>query len=116
LNRLTDTNSVPVSLTYDNRNNVTNTQVGGATFGATYDDRNRLKTATYNGQMTVNYTYDSRGLVTQVSDTLSNSWVRFTYDDDRLLIKIERSNGVTTDITRNANGRITRIQHGNKVR
>lgn len=114
LNRRTNTGSVAVALTYDNRDNITNTQMGGKNFGATYDDRSRVKTVTYDGQMTVTYTYDSRGLVTEVKENLTNSWVRFTYDNDRLLIKIERSNGIATDIERNANGRITRIKHGNK--
>lgn len=114
LNRLTATGSVPVTVTYDNRDNITNTQMAGANFGATYDQRRRLQTVTYVGQMTVSYTYDGRGLVTEVKDNLTNSWVRFTYEDDRLLIKIERSNNITTDIERNGNGRVTRIRHGSK--
>jgi len=114
LNRLTATGSVPVTVTYDNRDNITNTQMGEANLGATYDQRKRLQTVTYEGQMTVTYAYDARGLVTQVSDNLTGSWVHFTYGDDRLLIKIERSNNITTDIERNGNGRITRIRHGTK--
>jgi RHS repeat-associated protein len=122
LNRPTVSSSVPITVTYDDRDNITNTQMEGADFGATYDDRNRLKTATYpstglragDGQMTVAYTYDDRGLVTQVTDDLTGSWVKFTYDDDRLLTRVERSNDVTTDIERDANGRITRIRHGDK--
>ena len=111
LNRLTSTSSVPVEITYDNRNLVTNTRIHGGDFGATYDDRRRLKTVTYDGRMTVTYTYDARGLVTKVEDDLTGSWVAFTYDDDRLLTQITRSNGQTTTFTRDANGRITKITH-----
>lgn len=115
LNRLTATGSVPVNITYDNRDQVTNTQMEGADFGATYDNRRRLETVTYDGQMMVAYTWGPRDLITQVTDNRTNSWVRFTYDDDRLLIMVERSNGINTEIERDANGRITRIRHEDKA-
>lgn len=112
LNRLTATSSVPVALTYDNRDNVTNTAMHGANIGATYDARGRITSLNYAGQMTVNYTYNNRNEVTRVSDTKSGAWVEFSYDKDGLVTQIRRSNGINTDFTRDANGRVTRIQHG----
>ena len=114
LDRLTGTSSVPVNISYGGEDLITNTRMNGANFGATYNNRNRLESVSYDGRMTVTYTYDARGLISQVTDDLTNSWVRFTYDDDRLLVRVERSNNITTEIERDANGRITRIKHGNK--
>jgi RHS repeat-associated protein len=114
LNRMTSTGSAAVNLTYDSRNNITNTRIHNADFSAAYNDRSRIQTAGYDGQMTVTYTYDPRGLVSRVTDSLTSSWVQFTYDDDRFLIKIERSGGMTTDIERDANGRIRTLTHGTK--
>jgi RHS repeat-associated protein len=114
LNRLTSTASAPVTIGYDKRDNITRTVMGGATFGATYDARRRVKTVTYDGLMTVTYTYDARGLLTRAEDSLTHAWVGLAYDKDGLLIQITRANGVTTDITRDANARITRIRHGDK--
>lgn len=114
LNRLTATGSTPVAITYGNRSSIVNTQMGGANWGATYNARGRVATVTYDGQMTVSYSYDLRGLLTQVSDTKTSSWIKLYYDKDSLLIKLERSNGIHTEFTRDANGRITKIKHGDK--
>jgi RHS repeat-associated protein len=114
LNRVSTTASVALGFTYDTRDHVTNTAMGGANFGATFDARGRIATMTYDGQMTVTYQYDARNLVTQVSDNKANAWVQFSYDNDRLPTQIRRSNGITTDITRDSNGRITKIKHGTK--
>lgn len=114
LNRLTATGSAPVALAYDNRNQPTNTAMSGTNWGASYDARGNVQTVTYDGQMVVTYSYDSRDLLTQVTDNKTNAWIRLDYDDDALLVRMERSNGVHTDITRDANGRITKIKHGDK--
>ncbi|GEM_PF-3624124 len=113
-NHITESGSAAVNLTYDTRNNITGTRINNADFSASYDDRSRMLTAGYDGEMTVAYTYDPRGLVAKVSDSVSNSWIQFTYDDDRLLIKIERSNGIATTIERDLNGRIKTLTHGTK--
>ena len=100
-----------VSLTYDSRGDVINSQdEDGAAFGATYDDGRRLKTVTYDGQATVTYTYDERDLLTRVEDDLAGAWLEFTYDDDRRLTDVQRSNGVDTTFTYDDVGRVTRIQ------
>jgi RHS repeat-associated protein len=114
LDRLSGTGSVPVTLTYNSRDKITQTRMNGAVFGATYDDRSRVKTVTYDGQMTVTYTYDVRGLVTKVTDNVSSAYVQYTYDNDGLLIKAQRSNGVTTEIERDLDSNITRINHMGK--
>ena len=114
LNRVTHTGSVPVDLTYDKRDQVTRTTIHGMDFDAAYDVMNRLQTVTYGGQMTVTYTYDARGLLARVTDSLTGSWLEFTYDGDRRLTQIRRSNGIDTQIQRDANGRITRITHAGK--
>jgi len=112
LNRLTATGSVPVELTWDERSLITNTRIHGRDYGATFDGRGRVETVTYDGQMTVSYAYDARGLLTEVSDDLTGSWVRFGYDADGLLTSVERSNGQNTIVGRDLNGRLTGIDHG----
>jgi len=114
LNRLVATGSAPVAITYDNRNQPTNTAMSGTHWGAAYDARGYLQNVSYDGQMVVTYSYDSRGLLTQVADDKTGAWLKLEYDDDMLLVRMERANGVHTDITRDANGRITRIAHGNR--
>lgn len=97
---------------YDSRGNVTTTALHGQTFTATHDSRNRLATLDYAGQTTVTYTYDARGLVTRVTDSLSGAQVDFTYDADRLLTGITRSNGADTTHIYDTDGKIAQIQHG----
>ncbi len=99
-----------LTLTYDQRGDVTNSQDGAASFGATYDDGRRLETATYDGLATVTYTYDERDLLTRVEDDLSGAWMTFTYDDDSRLTGITRSNAVDTYFTYDSAGRVTRIE------
>ncbi len=101
-----------ISLTYDERGDVINSQDGSAAFGATYDDGQRLKTVTYDGQATVTYTYDERDLLIRVEDNLANAWLTFAYDDDSRLTGVTRSNGVGTTFTYDDAGRVTRIQDG----
>jgi RHS repeat-associated protein len=112
LGRLTGAGDAPIAFSYDARGLITDTQMSGAHFGATYDARRRLTTVGYDGRMTVSYAYDARGLVSQVSDSATGAWVKFTYDADGLLTRMERSNGIPTDFTRDGDGRITRIKHG----
>ncbi len=114
LGRLTHTGSTPITLTHDSRNSIVNTQMGGGQWTATYTPRGQVYTVGYDGQMVVTYTYDLRGLLTQVGDSKTGSWVKLYYDKDTLLIKMERSNGVHTEIIRDQNGRISKIKHGDK--
>jgi RHS repeat-associated protein len=101
-----------VALAYDSRGDITNSQDGAASFGASYDPGRRLKTVTYDGQATVTYTYDERNLLTRAEDNLVAAWLTFTYDAGRRLTRIQRSNGVATDFTYDHAGRVIRIQDG----
>lgn len=111
LNRLTGADGL--QLTYNAEGQVTQTQDGSLNFGATYNAAGQVKTVTYNnGAFTVTYTYNAAsGLLTQAQDTLGNT-VNFTYDIDRRLTKLTRSNGVTTTYTYDNADRLTRIQAG----
>ncbi|MBI3988595.1 MAG: RHS repeat protein [candidate division NC10 bacterium] len=112
LNRLMTANDL--TLTRDDEGRVTNTENPGTSFGATYDEAGRLKTATYNnGTFTVTYTYNATtGRLTQVTDDLTGTQVTFAYDNDFRLTTLTRSNGVTTTLTWDNAARLTRIQDG----
>jgi RHS repeat-associated protein len=101
-----------ITLTYDQRGNVTNSQDGAAAFGATYDAGQRLETVTYNGQATVSYTYDARDQLIRVEDDLSGAWLTLTYDADGRLTGISRSSGANTAFEYDAAGRVTAIHDG----
>ena len=117
LNRLLTTNNLTFSR--DDEGKIISTENPGVVFGATYDDGGRLKTVTYpstgSGQalFAVTYTYDSTtGLLSRVADSLTNTQIDFTYDNDRRLIGIIRSNGINTALTWDNAGSLTRIQDG----
>lgn len=112
LDRLTATASEPVALAYDSRDNVTSTTMHGVAVETAYDANNRITSVKYGSALTVQYTYNAKGQVAKIADSLSGASVDYTYDADGLIIAIARSNGVRTDFTRDANGRITRIRHG----
>jgi len=99
-----------LTLTYDARGDITNSKDGSASFGASYDAGQRLKTVTYDGLATVTYVYDERNLLTRVEDDLSNAWMEIAYDDDGRLTEIHRSNGVSTTFVYDNAGRVIRIQ------
>jgi RHS repeat-associated protein len=80
---------------------------------ATYDDAGRLKTVSL-GALVVTYSYDPKtGLLTNVSDALTNTQIDFSYDRDLQLTGIARSNKVNTTLTWDKAGRLMRIQEGN---
>ena len=119
LDRMTSADDI--TLGYDAEGNVTNTSDGSVSFGATYDDGERLKTVTYNPALsgvegndafTVTYTYDKRDLLTKVTDSLTNTTIDLTYDDDGRLTNLSRSNGITTTYSYDKAGRVTGIQDG----
>ena len=112
LNRLLTANDL--SLTRDAEGRVTATENPGTHFDATYDDGGRLKTVTYNnGAFTVTYTYDaSTGLLSSVTDDLTGARIVFTYDNDRRITDITRSNGVNIALTWDDASRLTRTQDG----
>lgn len=99
------------SVTYDARNAVTSTTVNGHSTSATYDSRGRLETVTYPGGTTVTYTYDGRGLVTRIEDSLTNSAIDFTYNADSEVISAVRSNGRTTTFGYDGEGLLENLTH-----
>ena len=110
LNRLTAANDIEFS--YNEVGRVVATTNPPASFGATYDDSGRRATATYaDGIFTVTYQYNSRDLLTSVTDSLTGTTVEFAYDDDGRVSGITRSNGANTTFTWDAATRLTRIRH-----
>jgi len=115
LDRLLTANGI--AFTRDVKGRVTATDNPGTVFGATYDDGGRLATATYNnGAFTVTYTYESpTGLLSRVTDNLTNTQIDFSYDNDMRCTGITRSNGVNATLTYDNAGRLTRIQEGSII-
>ena len=114
LEELSATNAL--TLTRDAEGRVINTDNQGITFGATYDDGSRLKAISYDEVFTVTYSYEiTTGLLSRVVDGLTSTQLDFTYDGDRRLTGITRSNGVNTTYTWDAAGRLLRIQDGDIV-
>jgi RHS repeat-associated protein len=110
LNRLSTANGL--NLTYNEIGRVTSTENPPDAFCATYDDAGRIETVTYaDGLFTVTYQYDSRGLLTQVTDSRTGTTISFTYDDDGRVTGITRSNGVDSTFTWDDAMRLTRMQH-----
>ena len=110
LNRLTAANGIGFS--YNEVGRVVATTNPPASFGATYDDSGRRETATYaDGLFTVTYQYNSRDLLTSVTDDLTGTNIEFTHDDDGRITGITRSNGANTTFTWDAASRLTRIRH-----
>jgi RHS repeat-associated protein len=56
----------------------------------------------------VRYSYDCRGLLAEIADWVGGS-TKFTYDDARQLVSIERPNGVVTRYAYDADGHLTGI-------
>jgi RHS repeat-associated protein len=108
------TASEGLQITYDARGNVDSTATGGGDlFGAATDAASRLTSVTYAGGLfTVTYTHDARNLLTRVEDSLSGTWVAFSYNDDGEISEVTRSNGATTAYGRDAGGRIVQISDG----
>ena len=112
MNRLTAANDI--SFQYDDAGNSVSTEDSdGIDFSAAYDDGGRLDSVGYNNEeLTVQYEYDSRDLLTRVSDDLSGAQIDFQYDADSRLAGIARSNGVFTAFSWDAASRLERKQDG----
>ncbi len=81
------------------------------------DPAGRIASISYAPGRTVNYTYDSRGLLAGVSDWAGGS-VKFTSDAAHRLVSAVRANGVATQYTYDNNGRLasmTDVQSGNTL-
>jgi RHS repeat-associated protein len=75
----------------------------------TSDKLGRVSQITLAAGKTITYTYDRRGLVTQVNDWLTGA-TTFKYDDNGRVTSITRPNGVITAYTYDADGLVASIQ------
>lgn len=101
-NRLVSANSV--ALGYDAENRI----IGSNGLVIGWDEAERIASVTYAAGKTVRYTYDSRGLLTRITDWLGGS-TEFGYNSNRQITSIRRPNGVLTLYTYDAAGRVARI-------
>ena len=74
------------------------------------DEAGRIISVAYTPERVVRYSYDVRGLLARVTDWAGGS-MDFVYDAAPRLIRIVRSNRVTTEFTYGADGRLSRIAH-----
>ena len=109
LDNVSTTNDVILSR--DKEERITSSSYRGVSFGVTYDAGGRVATATYNGALSVTYSYNTDNRLNRVSDTLGNS-ISITYDADGNPLTLVRSNGVNTTLTWDANSRLTRLKDG----
>jgi len=107
------TSGSDISLTRDAEGRV----VGTGNFDAAYDAAGRLESVSYaNDAFTVTYEYDPvTGLLSNVSDNLTEVRLDFSYDEDSLLVDIARSNGVDSQFNWDAAGRLVGIQDGDII-
>ncbi len=103
-----------IALDYNQNGRITaTTNADGSIFTAAFDAGGRMAGTTCAGLFNVTYTYNAgTGLLERISDSLTATQIDFSYDNDRRLAKIERSNGIDTSVTHDQAGRITRIEHG----
>ncbi len=106
------TSAAQLTHAFDAEGRVTATTSGGRQYGAAYDAAGRLKSVSYEGSFEVQYAYDGRDRVTSVKDTLTGTTVNLTWDDAGRLVSITRPNNVSTTMTRDGAGRLTRLVHG----
>jgi RHS repeat-associated protein len=100
-NRLTG--GTGLSFGYDGAGRLTSSN-GLAT---AYDGVGRITSVMYPpGKMT--YSYDSRGLLSQISDW-ANGMVSFKFNDAHQLVSITRSNGVATQYSYDKDGRVASL-------
>ena len=112
-----------VNLTYDDLNRPTGGEglelgydaagrvVSSNGLSITRDVVGRISAITYGPGKAVAYKYNSRGLVSEVSDWAGGS-ATLSYDDASRLISISRANGVTTQYSYDQNSRMAVITEG----
>lgn len=111
LNRIATTGDL--ALAFDAEGRLTNTLSSGVNFGAAYDASGRLIRVSYfNGAFSVAYGYDPRGLLTNVTDTLTGARVALDYDASSRLVSMTRGNGVNGAYAYDTAGRLTRMREG----
>jgi len=97
-NRMTAASGL--TLSYDSDGRITNSNG----LRMTYDAAGRIASVTYAPGKTVNYAYNNRGLISQVTDWVGGN-TTFTYDAAAQLTTISYANGVTQTYTWDADGR-----------
>jgi RHS repeat-associated protein len=112
LGRLLTTDNL--TLVRDAEGNITSTKSNTSLFHASYNPDGQLASVSYNdAAFTVAYSYDSTtGLLNRITDSLTGAQIDFTYDRDRQLTQLSRSNGIPTLYSWDAAGRLVRIQSG----
>jgi RHS repeat-associated protein len=113
-NRLASTGDL--GFAFDAEGRMTNTSSSGVNFGASYDAKGRLTSVSYyNGAFSVFYSYDRRGFLTNVTDTLTSARVAMAYDASDRLISMTRGNGVNGAYLYDFAGRLTNITEGSII-
>ncbi len=110
LGRLTAADEV--AFEYDAEGRITNCPQNTQDYTATYDAAGRLLTVSYHGGLlTVTYGYDSRNLLTSVTDS-EGTVISFVYDEAGRLRQQNRTPGVDSTYAYDAAGRLTQMQDG----
>jgi len=93
-----------LSLSYDARGDI----ISSNGLPITRDDAGRISSITLAAGKSVSYSYNNRGLVSQVSDWVGGT-TNLTYDDVGRLSSLVRPNGVTANYTYDKDGRLIGI-------
>lgn len=104
-NRLTSADGLAVG--YDANGSV----ISSNGLSMTRDAGGRIEVLTLAPGRTVTYAYDSRNLLSQITDWLGGV-TTFSYDASRRLVQITRPNGVTTSYDYDLDDRLTSITEG----
>lgn len=107
-----------ISYTYDANGNVTSQSGAGSTLGYTYDELNRIETATghYGNTNTIGYTYDKVGNIKTMVYP-GNKTVSYNYNAANRMDDVTDWLGNTTYyVTRNISGQIKNVTLGNNTR
>ncbi len=76
-----------------------------------YDPLGRMNALTYPGNATVNYSYDARSRLTDISEGTGHPLATYRYDALGRIVTLERENGIDTAYTYNPAGQLTSIAH-----
>ncbi len=96
-----------VTYSYDDKDRITSTSMGGKTINYTYDADSQLTGASGDGY-SASYSYDSRGNIT--NKTVNRAETTFTYANSGWKDQLVSVNG--TELTYDANGNV--LTYGDK--
>lgn len=103
--------SAMVSFTYDNAYRLTQSVQSGKTVTYSYDITNSTKTITYPGGKVVKEVRNPRELFLRIENASGQAIVQYTYDSAYRLQTKSYINGITANLTNNANGWITNLTY-----